>query len=54
MFIKAGNLLNTPSKLFIKGINPANADTGNQFDGKTLIRNDYYEQTYLLGLRYKL
>jgi outer membrane receptor protein involved in Fe transport len=54
VFIKAGNLLNTPSKLFIKGINPANADTGNQFDGKTLIRNDYYEQTYLLGLRYKL
>ncbi|WP_316793055.1 TonB-dependent receptor [Pedobacter frigoris] len=54
VFAKAGNLLNTPFKLFIKGTNPQNASIADQFDGKTLIRNDYYKQTYLLGLRYKL
>jgi len=54
VFIKAGNLLNTPTKLFIKGTNPENANTATTFDGKTLIRNDHYMQTYLLGVRYKL
>lgn len=54
VFIKAGNLLNTPLKLFIKGTNPDNANTATEFDGKTLIRNDRYQQTYLLGVRYKL
>ncbi|SHF64414.1 TonB-dependent receptor [Pedobacter caeni] len=55
VFVKAGNLLNTPLKLFIKGINPINRDTSaEEFDGNTLIRNDYYKQNYLLGLRYKL
>jgi len=56
VFIKAGNLLNTPTTLFIKGVNAVNAGLPDQKDGKneTLIRKDYYEQTYLLGLRYKL
>ncbi|WP_316746464.1 TonB-dependent receptor [Pedobacter gandavensis] len=55
VFVKAGNLLNTPLKLFIKGTNTeANGNTGTEYDGKTLIRNDHYQQTYLLGLRYKL
>ncbi|MNR38559.1 hypothetical protein D3C85_1566690 [compost metagenome] len=55
VFIKAGNLLNTPLKLFIKGTNEKNAQTtAQEFDGNTLIRNDYYKQNYLLGLRYKL
>lgn len=54
IFIKAGNLLNTPAKFFIKGTNPSNAELADQFNGKTLIRNDYYKQTYLLGVRYKL
>lgn len=53
IFIKGGNLLNTPLKLFIKGTNPNDANAS-QFDNKTLIRNDYYKQTYLLGVRYKL
>ncbi|TKC60314.1 TonB-dependent receptor [Pedobacter hiemivivus] len=53
IFVKGGNLLNTPLKLFIKGTNP-NDPNATVFDGKTLIRNDYYKQTYLLGLRYKL
>lgn len=54
IFVKAGNLLNTPLKLFIKGTNAANADTAIEYDGKTLIRNDHYLQNYLLGVRYKL
>jgi TonB-dependent receptor len=56
VFIKAGNLLNTPTKLFIKGTNAANASLPDQdaASNETLIRKDYYKQTYLLGLRYKL
>lgn len=55
VFIKAGNLLNTPTKLFIKGVNPENEKLQENLvsKGRTLIRSDYYEQTYLLGLRYK-
>ncbi|WP_442588277.1 TonB-dependent receptor domain-containing protein [Pedobacter sp. AW31-3R] len=56
VFIKAGNLLNTPTKLFIKGINAANTGLPNQEadSNETLIRKDFYGQTYLIGLRYKL
>jgi TonB-dependent receptor len=57
VFVKAGNLLNTPSKLFIKGTNPENAtlkDDNIVANGQTLIRSDYYKQTYLIGVRYKL
>lgn len=55
VFIKAGNILNTPTKLFIKGTNPANAAIKENLvsNGTTPIRNDYYEQSYLLGVRYK-
>ncbi|MNJ91632.1 TonB dependent receptor [compost metagenome] len=53
IFVKGGNLLNTPLKLFIKGTNTNDHDA-TVFDGKTLIRNDHYKQTYLLGVRYKL
>ncbi|MHA4895717.1 TonB-dependent receptor [Pedobacter sp. PWIIR3] len=56
VFAKAGNLLNTPAKLFIKGSNPANTSISGQSvtGNETLIRTDYYKQTYLLGLRYKI
>ena len=56
IFIKAGNLLNTPTELFIKGTNTENIGLPKQDLGsnETLIRKDYYEQTYLLGVRYKL
>jgi len=56
VFIKAGNLLNTPNQLFIKGKNDLNNNLPQQKEGgnETLIRKDFYEQTYLLGLRYKL
>ncbi|GAA4310499.1 TonB-dependent receptor [Mucilaginibacter gynuensis] len=56
VFVKAGNVLNTAAKLYIKGTNAENEklkDDDVQFDGKTLIRNDYYKQSYLLGVRYK-
>jgi TonB-dependent receptor len=56
VFAKVGNLLNTPSELFIKGTNPINSTIPGQSgtDNQTLIRKDYYEQSYLLGLRYKM
>jgi len=56
VFVKAGNLLNTPNKLFIKGTNPVNANVEglDESNGHTLIRSDYYKQTYLIGVRYKL
>ena len=56
VFAKVGNLLNTPSKLFIKGSNPTNVTVEGQSatNNETLIRSDYYKQSYLLGLRYKM
>jgi hypothetical protein len=56
VFLKAGNLLNTPTKLFIKGTNPENLKIQEKLvsNGQTLIREDYYKQGYLLGIRYKL
>ncbi|OJW13584.1 TonB-dependent receptor [Mucilaginibacter sp. 44-25] len=55
VFVKANNILNTPTKLFIKGTNPANDKIAENIvhNGQTLIRADYYGQSYLLGLRYK-
>ncbi|NLR62318.1 TonB-dependent receptor [Chitinophaga polysaccharea] len=55
IFAKAGNLLNTPAEIFIKGVNPENAELPGQGKAnETLIRKEYYKQTYLLGVRYKL
>jgi len=55
VFAKAGNLLNTPTEIFIKGTNPANDNMPGQAKAnETLIRKEYYKQTYLLGVRYKL
>ncbi|MBE5319857.1 outer membrane beta-barrel protein [Pedobacter sp. MR2016-19] len=55
VFVKANNILNTPTKLFIKGTNPANNDINEDLvkNGNTLIRSDYYGQNYLVGFRYK-
>jgi outer membrane receptor protein involved in Fe transport len=46
-FAKANNLLNTPTKLYIKGTNPANDKLKEDLvsNGHTLIRNDFYGQT---------
>lgn len=56
LFLKANNLLNTPLELFIKGSNPANQNIPYQNMGanETLIRKDYYRQTYLLGVKFKI
>jgi len=56
VFVKANNLLNTPMKLFLKGTNPENDKIAEKLvsNGQTLIRSDYYGQSYLVGLRYKL
>lgn len=56
LFVKAGNLLNTPAKLFIKGTNAANNNIAEDLvnNNQTLIRADYYKQSYLIGIRYKL
>lgn len=55
IFLKANNILNTPTKLFIKGANPENNKISEDLvkDGNTLIRSDYYGQNYLIGVRYK-
>jgi TonB-dependent receptor len=55
VFVKANNLLNTPTKLFIKGANAENNKIMENLvtNGQTLIRADYYGQSYLIGLRYK-
>jgi len=56
IFAKAGNLLNTPTEIFIKGTNAENSKVPDQNvnSNETLIRKDYYGQTYLFGVRYKL
>jgi len=55
VFVKANNILNTPTKLFIKGTNPDNNNINEDLvkNGNTLIRSDYYGQNYLVGFRYK-
>ncbi|AKD55165.1 TonB-dependent receptor [Spirosoma radiotolerans] len=55
LFAKANNLLNTPTEIFIKNTSPKNSDVPNQdVSGKTLIRRDYFQRSYVLGIRYKL
>jgi TonB-dependent receptor len=55
VFVKANNILNTAAKLYIKGVNPANDKINENLvtDGHTLVRNDLFGQSYLLGVRYK-
>ncbi|PRD54322.1 TonB-dependent receptor [Sphingobacterium gobiense] len=51
IFIKAQNLLNTPMEVFQKG-SPTNTGVPYQnLAGKTLIQRDYYQRSYLLGIR---
>ncbi len=55
LFAKANNLLNTPTEIFIRNVNVKNIDVPNQdVSGKTLIRRDFYQRSYVLGIRYKL
>jgi len=55
LFAKVNNLLNTPTEIFIKNVNGKNSDVPNQdVSGRTLIRRDFYQRSYVLGIRYKL
>lgn len=56
LFVKANNLLDTPLRLFIKNTNPINNDIiqNNQQNASTLIREDYYQRSFVLGVRYNL
>ncbi len=53
-FLKANNLLNTPMEVYIKNANPKNSGVPGQDNssGKTLIRKDFYMQSYLIGARF--
>lgn len=54
LFAKANNLLNTATVLFIKNTSAANNNKPNQdLKGETLMRRDYFQRSYLLGVRYK-
>jgi hypothetical protein len=55
LFAKANNLLNTPTEIFIKNASSKNSDVPDQdISGKTLIRRDFFQRSYFLGIRYKL
>lgn len=54
LFAKANNLLNTPLVVYTKNSNPNNADVPQQsLKGETLIQKDFYQRSYLLGIRFK-
>ncbi|RIV24943.1 TonB-dependent receptor [Fibrisoma montanum] len=53
-FAKANNLLNTPLEVYIKNASPKNEGVPFQSEsGQTLVRRDFYQRSYLLGLRYR-
>ncbi|NIJ54527.1 TonB-dependent receptor [Dyadobacter arcticus] len=55
IFLKANNLLNTPMEVYMKSRSPANENVPNQNSaGRTLVRKDFYQRSYLLGIRFKL
>ncbi|KAA5537190.1 TonB-dependent receptor plug domain-containing protein [Taibaiella lutea] len=60
VFAKVNNILNTPMETFIKGktnYDPkkSNINTpGQDLKDNTLVQRDYYQRSYLIGLRYKL
>ncbi|PLK43883.1 TonB-dependent receptor [Emticicia sp. TH156] len=56
IYVKANNLLDTPMRVFIKNTNPQNANIYQDINSKnkTLIREDYYQRNYLIGLRFKM
>lgn len=56
VFLKANNLLDTASRRYIPTTNAYNAKFEKQDveSGKTLIREDRYGRTFLLGLRFKM
>ena len=54
IFVKANNLLNTPLEVYIKNVSEVNQNVPEQTSAKrTLMRRDYYQRSYLIGIRYK-
>ncbi len=54
LYAKVNNILNTPMKVYVRNTSRSNVDIPNQDRaGETLIREDYYQRSYLLGIRYK-
>lgn len=55
LFVKAHNLLNTHTKVYIAKTNPLNADVPfhELNDKSTLVRDEYSMPSYLIGIRYK-
>ncbi len=54
VFAKINNLLNTPMEVYVKGNNPQNNYKPEQGGDHTLIRRDYYQRSYMIGVRWKL
>ncbi len=56
IFVKANNLLDTPLRVVIKNTNPINNDINldTRNANSTLIRQDYYKRSFVVGLRFKL
>lgn len=56
VFAKATNLLDTPMRQFIKKRNDANnsIEGYKKFRNHTLVREDYYNRTFQIGVKYKL
>jgi outer membrane receptor protein involved in Fe transport len=56
IFAKANNLIDTPLRVVIKNTNPVNNDinleSGNAHS--TLIRQDFYKRSFVLGVRFKI
>jgi hypothetical protein len=55
IFAKSNNLLNSPMTVYLKNASSKNIRAPAQsLNGKTLIRRDYYQRSYYLGVRYVL
>lgn len=55
IFAKSNNLLNGPMTVYLKNASSKNIHVPAQsLNGKTLIRQDYYQRSYYLGVRYVL
>ena len=55
IFLKANNLLNTPMEVYMKNASKVNDGVPFQkSNSTTLMRRDYYQRSYLAGIRFKL
>lgn len=55
VFVKMNNLLNTPMEVYMKeGYNNKEQIPEQTLKNETLIRKDYYQRSYMIGVRWKL